>query len=83
MTPTGHLSSLVCLSPTSEHNVNTITLWSHPDLTDGEGWTYGTSFEHIPHSRPGGRACKRATDRVRQRQWQFAEMVVPDFESTR
>lgn len=37
--------------------------------TDAEGWVYGTAFEHLREERPGGRASKRANDRVRCRLW--------------
>lgn len=37
--------------------------------TDMEGWIYGTAFDHLRDDRPGGRASKRANDRVRSRLW--------------
>lgn len=37
--------------------------------TDGDGWVYGTAFDHLREDRPGGRASKRANDRVRSRLW--------------
>jgi len=39
------------------------------EQTDSEGWTYSTGFARIERPRDGGRACKRATDRVRRRKW--------------
>jgi hypothetical protein len=40
--------------------------------TDAEGWVYGTAFAHLQYDRPGGRASKRSSDRVRSRLWQPA-----------
>eukprot|EP00879_Flechtneria_rotunda_P006721 GHRR01007061.1.p1 GENE.GHRR01007061.1~~GHRR01007061.1.p1 ORF type:complete len:622 (+),score=264.83 GHRR01007061.1:212-2077(+) len=37
--------------------------------TDTEGWVYGTAFDHLREDRPGGRASRRANDRVRSRLW--------------
>lgn len=37
--------------------------------TDSDGWVYGTAFDHLREDRPGGRASKRANDRVRSRLW--------------
>jgi hypothetical protein len=37
--------------------------------TDADGWVYGTAFDHLREDRPGGRASKRANDRVRSRLW--------------
>lgn len=45
--------------------------------TDADGWVYGTAFDHLREDRPGGRASKRANDRVRSRLWRRLEPVEP------
>ncbi|GAX82802.1 hypothetical protein CEUSTIGMA_g10228.t1 [Chlamydomonas eustigma] len=42
--------------------------------TDHDGWLYGTAFDHLQNSRPGGRASKRGSDHVRCRVWRRLHM---------
>lgn len=46
------------------------------EWTDCEGWLYGTNFNNLSNPREGGRASKRATDRVRQRKWILHEVII-------
>jgi len=39
------------------------------DDADGDGWSYGSVFAHLPHARRGGRASQRIGDFVRRRRW--------------
>jgi hypothetical protein len=48
--------------------------------TDTEGWVYGTSFDRLQYDRSGGRASKRASDRVRSRLWRWTPPPVSDAE---
>jgi hypothetical protein len=48
--------------------------------TDADGWVYGTAFDHLRDDRPGGRASKRANDRVRSRLWRRCVGKEPEEE---